>query len=142
MCSNTHSCCSRHFNAPFLVNFQCDATKSPSMSDHASLLPQDHQHAHLAAAAGRPEQRDAVQAVRRGLRGRRRSAPVPGKVPRPADFLATFAGNTDDAFRIGLQVGGDAGLERVVGMFDCWREGWSVDGRCYSCSGHERDVWL
>ena len=30
--------------------------------------------------------------------------PAPGKVPRPADFLATFAGNTDDAFRIGLQV--------------------------------------
>ena len=30
--------------------------------------------------------------------------PAPGKVPRPPDFLATFAGNTDDAFRIGLQV--------------------------------------
>ena len=32
--------------------------------------------------------------------------PAPGKVPRPADFLATFAGNTDDAFRVGLQVRG------------------------------------
>ncbi|KAF0310750.1 Digestive organ expansion factor [Amphibalanus amphitrite] len=30
--------------------------------------------------------------------------PAPEKVSRPADFLATFAGNTDDAFRIGLQV--------------------------------------
>ncbi|XP_037084908.1 digestive organ expansion factor homolog isoform X2 [Pollicipes pollicipes] len=30
--------------------------------------------------------------------------PAPGRLRRPPDFLATFAGNTDDAFRLGLQV--------------------------------------
>ncbi|KAF0302899.1 Digestive organ expansion factor [Amphibalanus amphitrite] len=41
--------------------------------------------------------------------------PAPEKVSRPADFLATFAGNTDDAFRIGLQM---QNWEHVLHMLD------------------------